>query len=138
MNFRYKLMQFMSGRYGIDKMFYVLFSIAAILAIINTFLRLIVLQIIVYLIVLYAFFRILSKNISARQKENRAVTVVINTVNKKIRTYKQQKADLTHIYKKCPKCKAVLRLPRRKGKHTTVCPKCQNKMTVRVFKEYKF
>ena len=35
MNFRYKLMRFMSGRYGIDALFYVLFGVAAVLFIVN-------------------------------------------------------------------------------------------------------
>ena len=49
-------------------------------------------------------------------------------------TYRQHKAARTHIYKKCPNCHAVLRLPRRKGKHTTVCPNCSKEFKVRVFK----
>ncbi len=127
-------MQFMQGRYGVDKTFYVLFFFSAVLAIINTFFRFWVIQLIVYGIVAYALFRCLSRNIDARIKENDFVTKKLFTVTQKYNAFRQQKADTTHIYKKCPKCKAVLRLPRRKGKHTTTCPKCGNVFNVRVYK----
>ena len=48
--------------------------------------------------------------------------------------YAQKKADKVHVYKKCPACGAVLRLPRRIGVHKTVCPKCGKEFTVKVKK----
>ncbi len=135
MNFRYRLMRFMSGRYGADALFYVLFVISAILAFINIFVRSAVLQIAVYLIILIAVLRVFSRNNFARQRENQAVMSVINKVRSIYGLRRQRRADYTHIYKKCPYCKAVLRLPRKKGKHTTVCPRCNKSFTVRVFKE---
>ncbi len=134
MNFRYKLMQFMSGRYGIDHMFYMLFAISAVIAFINCFLRLFVIQLIVYAIIGYAFFRVLSKNIYARQKENERALFLFNKAKKYFATRRYRRADTSHIYKKCPYCKATLRLPRRKGKHTTVCPKCGKEFKVRVYR----
>lgn len=134
MNFRYKLMQFMSGRYGVDKLFYVLFGVASVLSIVNCFVREIWLQFIVYAIVIYAFFRILSRNITARQKENQFFNKLIMGIKYKRNIHRQRKADYSHIYKRCPACHVVLRLPRRKGKHTTVCPKCNKEFKVYVFK----
>lgn len=134
MNFRYKLMQFMQGRYGIDGLFYVLFGTAAIMAIINFFLHSLILQLVIDVIIVYAFFRVLSRNYHARLRENQAFSALKNKILKKRNTYIQRKADYNHVYKKCPRCHAVLRLPRRKGKHTTVCPKCEKKFKVYVFK----
>ena len=134
MNFRYRLMQFLSGRYGVDTLFYVLFVLSAILAFINCFLRLWPLQLVVYAIMFYAIFRMFSRNISARTKENRIVTGWLFKLKNNMATRKSRKADVTHIYKKCPNCKATLRLPRKKGKHKTVCPKCSHKFSVRVYK----
>lgn len=133
MNFRYRLMQFMSGRYGADELFYVLFTISAVLAFLNIFIRSAILQIIVYLIMLVAVLRVLSRNYNARQRENRVVLSIINKIKSINNLRRERKADYTHIYKKCPYCKAVLRLPRKKGKHTTVCPRCNKSFTVRVF-----
>ncbi len=134
MNFRYKLMQFMSGRYGADALFYVLFSLSAVLAFVNIFIRSLILQIIVYLIMLVAVLRVFSRNFPARQRENIIVLSVINKIRSIRGLRRQRKADYTHIYKKCPYCKATLRLPRKKGKHTTVCPRCGKSFTVRVFR----
>ena len=134
MNFRYKVMQFMSGRYGTDALFFLLFGFSAALAFINIFLRSIVLQIIIYMIIVYALFRVMSRNTFARQRENGAVLNFINIFKSKIDLHRQRKADYTHIYKRCPHCKAVLRLPRKKGKHNTVCPRCNKSFTVRVYK----
>lgn len=134
MNFRYKLMQFMSGRNGIDNLFYVLFAVAAVISVINCFVNSFILQFIVWIILGYAFFRMLSRNIEARRRENQAFNRVMLKLKEKQSIRRQRKADYTHIYKKCPQCHAVLRLPRRKGKHTTVCPKCSKKFKVYVFK----
>ena len=134
MNFRYRLMQFMSGRYGVDNLFYVLFGGAMALSVINIFARSVILQLIVYAIIIFAFFRFISRNISARARENQYVNGVINKIIAARNIRRQRRADFTHIYKKCPYCGAVLRLPRKKGKHTTICPKCSKSFRVRVFK----
>ena len=38
----------------------------------------------------------------------------------------------THVFRKCPACKSVLRLPRQKGKHTVRCPRCQHRFDVKI------
>ena len=134
MNFRYRLMQFMQGRYGVDSSFFVLFGVSAVLALINAVLRLWYLQIIIYIISIIAILRFLSRNIEARRKENNAIMGGVYALSNWYRTIKTRRADKTHIYKKCPNCKAVLRLPRRKGKHTTVCPNCSKEFKVRVYR----
>lgn len=134
MNFRYRLMQFMSGRYGADALFYVLFTLGAVLALINIFVRSVTLQVAVYVIIAIAVLRVFSRNYPAREKENKIVLSVINKVRSVVGVRRQRRADYTHIYKKCPRCHAVLRLPRKKGRHTTVCPKCNKTFTVRVYK----
>lgn len=134
MNFRYRLMQLMSGRYGPDGLFYVIFGVSAILSVANCFIRSFVLQTVVYALVIYAFFRVMSRNIEARRRENQIFNNFKIKITNKRNVIRQRKADYNHVYKKCPRCHAVLRLPRRKGKHTTVCPKCNNKFRVYVFK----
>ena len=124
----------MSGRYGVDGLFYALFGVSAVLSFANCFVKSIWLQFIVYAIIIYALFRIMSRNIEARRRENQWFNHIKTKWIKKRNTYRQRKADYTHIYKKCPRCHVVLRLPRRKGKHTTVCPKCNKEFKVYVFK----
>ena len=134
MNFRYRLMRFMSGRYGPDVLFYVLFVLSAVLAFINIIVRSWILQVAVYLIMAFAIFRAFSRNYAARSRENRAAEAAVRKIRNKINLRRQRKADYTHIYKKCPYCRAVLRLPRKKGRHTTVCPKCGKSFSVRVYR----
>ena len=134
MNFRYRIMQFMSGRYGIDGLFYVIFGLAATLSVLNCFVRSPWLQIVVYALVVYAFFRMLSRNIEARRRENQAFGRIKVKMSKKVAGYRQRATDYNHVYKKCPRCHAVLRLPRKKGRHTTKCPKCSKEFKVYVFK----
>lgn len=124
----------MSGRYGTDGLFFAIFGIAVALSVINCFIRSFALQIIVYALVVYAIFRIMSRNIEARRRENQAFNKLKNKWINKQNAYRKRKADYSHVYKKCPRCHATLRLPRRKGKHTTVCPKCDKKFKVYVFK----
>lgn len=132
MNFWYRFSRFMNGRYGVDTLFYILVSVSLVLSFINLFVRSFILQLFVYLFLGFAFFRAMSRNYNARCNENRFIENFINKLKKKRDTLRQRRADVTHIYKKCPNCKAVLRLPRRKGKHTTICPKCNNSFKVNV------
>ena len=134
MNFRYKLMQFFSRCYGADGLFYGIFIVASALAITNCFVRSLWLQMVVYTLTAYAIFRFLSHNIESRRRENQFFGKLKMGIKYKMGVRRQRKADYTHVYKKCPRCKAVLRLPRKKGKHTTRCPKCKNEFKVYVFK----
>lgn len=134
MNFRYRLMQFMSGRYGVDKLMYFTLVSAAILSFLNLFIRSGIIQILVYAIVFYSAFRFFSRNIYARKKENDWFLNKMNFLKKRKELYEQKRADQFHVYKKCPACKAILRLPHRIGEHTTVCPRCGKEFKVKVRK----
>ena len=134
MNFRYRLMQFMSGRYGTDMLNYAIMGLAFAVAFINLFIGSYILQLAVYALLGYGLFRILSRNISARRRENLWFTEKVNFLKKKRDFALQRKSDTLHVYKKCPSCKAVLRLPHRLGVHKTVCPRCGKEFTVKVKK----
>lgn len=140
MNFRYRLMQFMSGRYGPDETFFVIFIAAVILSVVNIFIRFVslglylVIQLLVYALIIYSLFRIFSRNLEQRRRENMWVREKLGFLRRKRDFYAQKKADKVHVYKKCPSCGAILRLPRRIGVHKTVCPKCGKEFTVKVKK----
>lgn len=69
----------------------------------------------------YAYFRILSKNIYKRVSENRRYLGAIKMTKTR---WAQRK---THKFFKCPKCKTWLRVPRGKKKITITCTKCSHK-----------
>ena len=58
MDFRYRLMRFMSGRNGPDELFALIFAVSVILSVINIFVRSSILQIAVYAVMLLALFRL--------------------------------------------------------------------------------
>lgn len=134
MNFRYRFMQFMSGRYGTDKLSYGIFITAAVLSFVNIIFRLLVLQLAVYALIIYGIFRMMSRNTEARSRENRFFCEKLDVFKRKKEFHNQKKADKFHVYKKCPACKAVLRLPHRIGNHKTVCPRCGREFSVKVKK----
>jgi uncharacterized C2H2 Zn-finger protein len=76
-------------------------------------------------LIFWSFFRMFSKNIPARRLENERFCNFFKLRANKFRDRK------THVYRKCPKCKANLRLPKAKGKHFVVCPRCKHRFKVR-------
>lgn len=127
-------MQFMSGRYGTDSLFYAIMSVAAVIAFLNLFFRSGIIQLLVYALIVFGFYRVLSRNFEARRQEIQWFNNKLNILKRKKDFYNQKKADKCHVYKKCPNCKAILRLPHRIGVHTTVCPRCNKEFKVKVTK----
>ena len=135
----YKMQQSMIGRYGIDALYKALLVIYLILVVTGSALARVsrpvytVLWVLSLAVLIYAIFRSFSRNIAARQRENArwlALTAPIRREGRLLRdkwTFRK-----THVFKKCPGCKAVLRLPRKKGKHTVNCPHCHKNFTVHV------
>lgn len=137
MNFFYRLRQklsaFMYGRYGPDNLYNFLTVTYMVVAIANAFLRSLILAILELVLIFFVFYRFFSRNIYKRSEENRKYLAVKSKIKGFFSLSRQKiKERKTHIYKKCPSCKAVLRLPRKKGEHTVRCPKCSNRFDVKV------
>ena len=131
--FKYMIMRFMSGRYGPDELYNFLFILYFVLFAINIFVRSPIISLFMLFLLIYSFFRVFSKNLSARQRERAKYLIIKNKVTKKYLQAKERHRDKTHIYKKCPYCKATIRFPRRKGKHSAICPRCKKDFNVRVW-----
>ena len=132
----YKLRQFLYGRYityGNDLLSKVLIFTCLGLAVLNLFLRLVIIQIIEYALLIYFLYRLFSKNIAKRQSENAKLLSFINKLKgKKEFIKRKQREKETHIYKTCPHCSVTLRLKRIKGEHNVICPRCKNSFSVKV------
>lgn len=134
MNFMYKLAQFFQGRYGIDKLCYFFIILYCILCFVNIFTRSVIVTILSLLIAVFAIYRILSKNITQRQKESQIfenISIKIRYFFSSIRQWFVQCKN--YCFHKCPHCQAKLRLPRKKGQHTVCCPKCNKDFKMRVW-----
>ena len=124
---RDKIYRFMQGRYGTDDFYKFLFWVALIGIVINWFFKSQLLSFAVTLILVYAMYRVLSKNHSARYAENQRYL----QATAKIRYWFDQQKKLMeerkyhHIYT-CPKCRQKIRIPKGKGKIMIRCPKCHH------------
>ena len=78
------------------------------------------------LVLSYWLFRVFSKNTVKRRNE---VTRFFGFFRRQRNRFRDRR---THVYKKCPSCRAVLRLPKKKGKHTVCCPACKERFSVKI------
>ncbi len=130
---RSMLYRFMYGRYGTDKLgtcmliaYFILVFIQTILSLFDGLVALdLALSLISLVLVFTIFYRMFSKNIVKRRRENEKFCGFFRLRKNKFKDRK------THVYRKCPQCKAVLRLPKAKGKHFVVCPRCKHRFSVR-------
>lgn len=76
-------------------------------------------------LVVLIFHRIFSRNVLKRRQENQKFCGFFKLLRNRFRDRK------THVYRKCPKCHAVLRLPKAKGKHAVICPRCRERFQVK-------
>ena len=136
-SFKERLAEFMMGRYGVDELYYFIIGSSILVMVVNLFISN---PIVSYAMLAVEFgllglstYRLLSKNIYKRQKENQIFLKLIDKPKKFINLQKCKIRDRkTHVYRKCPACKNNLRLPKQKGKHTVVCPCCKNRFDVRI------
>lgn len=121
-----RLRQFMVGRYGVDEFnrFLLILSLAAM--IISRILGGGILYLTAVMVLGYTYFRMLSRNLNKRYRENMGYLKVRNRFFgffiKGKNTVNQRKNY--HIYK-CPGCGQKIRIPKGKGRISITCPKCR-------------
>lgn len=127
------LIRFMYGRYGVDQLYYGLFGLWIILTVVGTFTRSIIVSAITSVIVVFMIFRTFSKNHTARRRENEVFMKLWRPIRNWF-TYQRDKFRdrKTSRYRKCPACRAIIKFPNKKGKHTAVCPKCKHRFNVKI------
>ncbi|OOM77218.1 hypothetical protein CLPUN_23350 [Clostridium puniceum] len=122
------LKKIMYGRYGGDNLSKALLFLSLLLLVIVGLLpkSLSILSVIAYIPTIICIYRMFSKNIFKRQRENYKYLKLENSV---IKWSKQKlgaaKNFKTHKYFNCPDCKQRLRVPRGQGHITITCPKCK-------------
>ncbi|MBE6656422.1 MAG: hypothetical protein E7609_06120 [Ruminococcaceae bacterium] len=139
--FRYRLARFFAGRNGADALYYLAFSLSLIFIFLSgIFYAHSVLKYLfpaLYLLAFgYALFRMLSRNVTKRQRENAAFRRAMKSLFMPLRrTYLRIRDRKTHLYRKCPYCKSTLRLARIPGDHIVRCPSCGERFPVKVKKQ---
>lgn len=132
-NWKYKLASFMYGRYGTDALYYGLFALWLVLHVAFVITGEWVFSLFGWAVLLFMVYRVFSRNLTRRRKENEAFLKLWLPVKEFFRLQFRRIRDFrTSVYRKCPGCRAVLRLPRRRGKHTTSCPRCARRFDVHI------
>lgn len=151
---RYKMQQFMQGRYGMDKYNQFLGFVVLVLIIIELILDVTVprasgiLWIFSLGLLIYMYFRMFSRNIAKRYNENRRYLEITGKIRRSRFGYQfvnffrslgarfqgarrdaqQAKRENEAGYRifKCPQCGQKIRVPKGKGHIMIRCPKCGN------------
>lgn len=129
-----KLRNFMFGRNGVDKLTYGLLIIYCIFAGVKIFFRsfpktYIVMTVIQYAFLGYIIFRVMSRNLQKRYKENFAFEKFLNLLKPHIQHIKlRYKFRKTHCFRTCKHCGEFLRLKKGRGKRKIICPKCKSEL----------
>ena len=131
--FRQKMIAFMVGRYGVDELYYGLFGLWIVLTLLGGIFHSSLLSLLAAATVIWQLFRFLSKNRTKRKAENEVYLRLYRPVKSWFILQRDRFRDRkTARYRKCKHCKAICRLPYKKGKHTAVCPKCRERFDVTI------
>ena len=122
--------RFMIGRNGNDQLNVFLLVVAVVFLLLGSFLGSVlntVLRTIAFALIIVIYFRMFSKDIYKRRDENGKYLRIRLKIFSKLKALKErwvQRKD--YKFFTCPSCKAVLRVPRGRGKIKIVCRKCGN------------
>ena len=121
-----KFYRFMQGRYGADELSKFMTGIGMALIILSIITRISIFHLLFWVCLIYSYFRMFSKNYSARYAENQKFLVLKNQFRYKLENHKKlrEQKKIYHIYS-CPYCKQKIRIPKGKGTIIITCPKCK-------------
>ena len=124
---RQKFEKFMQGRYGIDHFSRFLLVGALVCVLLSGLLRASALNYVSWILLIWMYYRMFSKNIRKRCEEER---MYMDTKEKVVRFCKGEKSVIsdskTHKIYRCPHCRQKIRVPRGKGKIEITCPAAVN------------
>jgi len=124
---REKFYRFMAGRYGMDQFSRFLSYAAMACIVLNFFLKSSVLWGLALALLVFLYYRCFSRKMEQRRRENAwylRKSYAVTTGFKNWRDRQKQRRD--YVFFRCPGCKAMLRVPRGKGKIRVTCRKCGN------------
>ena len=130
---RDRFIRFMSGRNGNDPLNMFLLLVSLVLLVVSTIFSRgfgAYLYPLVLLVLGYSYFRMLSRDLYRRSQENARYLQGKEKLAARFRLLKERWSQRkSYKFFTCPACKAVLRVPRGRGKLRIVCRKCGNSFT---------
>ena len=146
--FKEKLYRFFYGRYGTDQLYKFCVILLMLLLVASLVLQFTLpeglasaivslsISVLTYALMFWMIFRSMSRNIYKRRRENERYLKISGAVkrffigNTSRKTRSANRDDQYYIFRDCTRCKATLRLPRKKGKHSVKCPRCSHSFYV--------
>ena len=121
---REKIVRFMQGRYGNERMGQAMLM-AALACVVLSLFRIPFISTIGLAILVLTYYRMFSRQIAKRAAENQKYMQLEWKVRAKLQKKKQSLAQRrTHRIYKCPNCKQKIRVPRNRGRIAISCRKC--------------
>lgn len=121
---RNAIQRFMYGRYGNDQLNLFLMGLYLALYLVDLFVRADLLYLVSFALLAFTLFRMLSRNVERRRRENIWFLRTFKPVLDWFRLRRSARRDKEHVYFKCPNCGQRLRVPRGKGQITVTCRAC--------------
>ena len=116
----------MYGRYGWDKLNWILLILFVVLAFVGRFTNNPLLATLAFIPIMCCAFRALSTNVTKRYDENYKLFHIFDGIKEKKKKNKEFKTySKTHHHIECVNCKQKMRVPKNKGKLEVTCPKCK-------------
>lgn len=122
----------LQSRNGPDGLFWLLAGVFLILLITGAVCRLPVLLIIDFAIGGAAIFRLLSRDIPARKREDRLFLALITARHLHAALRKRRQKKRGEFFTSCPACGAKLKIKRTKGDFAVTCPRCQTRFRLHI------
>jgi len=124
--------KFMYGRYGFDQFSRAIIFFSLFIALIASLTRSSLLLWLSYIPLIYAIFRILSRDTYKRARENYIYCDILRKMKVRVKNTKLLLVGTkTHKFFRCKGCRQMIRIPRGKGKISITCPKCKREFISR-------
>ena len=131
-NWQRKMMEWLQGRQGPDDLAVFSMNLAIVVVVVKLFARVSWLGWVALVLIAYSMFRIQSKNLGSRARENEAFLKALGPARPWVQNPRAAWAELrAYKHVKCTSCKQRVRVPRGKGKLRVTCPRCKTKFEVR-------
>ena len=122
---REKFYQFMAGRYGMDQLSRFISYVTLVVIVVNFFVKSTVLWAIALVLLILMYYRTFSRQLEKRRRENAWYLQKTYKIKNGFQNWKdRQKQRKDYVFFRCPGCRAMLRVPRDKGKIRVTCRKC--------------
>ena len=130
---RVRFARFMAERNGPDALGRTVYYVLLLSLLLRLFIDHFSLYVVQALLLFIYFYRFFSKNRVRRARENQRYLSMLGAIRRFFALRRRRFRDRkTHVYKRCPTCHRTLRLPKRRGTHTAVCPMCAAHFSVKI------